>query len=80
MHSYRLKELTASWEREQGRRLPVKELAEATGISRPTLSKMTDPKGYVTNTRHIEALCRFFKVTPNDLMFFDPPLDGDESG
>ena len=66
MHTYRLRELIAAWERENGRRLSVKKLAEETGISAPTLSKMTSPKGYVTNTRHIEALCRFSQVTPNE--------------
>ena len=76
MHTFRIKELMANWEREHGRRLSVKELAEGTGISSPTISKMTDPKGYVTNSGNIEAMCRFFKVTPNELMFFDPPVEG----
>ena len=74
MHAYKLRDLVAVWERENGRRLSVKELAEATGIGRPTLSKMMNPKGYVTNSGNIEALCRFFEVTPHELMFFDPPI------
>jgi len=76
MHIYRLRELMVAWERENGRRLSIKKLAEETGISAPTLSKMTSPDGYVTNTRHIESLCRFFNVTPNDLMLFEPPIQG----
>jgi DNA-binding Xre family transcriptional regulator len=74
MHGYKLRDLIAVWEREQGRRLSLKELAEATGIARPTLSKMVNPKGYVTSTRNIERLCRFFRVSPAELIYFDPPI------
>ena len=74
MHAYRLRELIAVWERLNGRRLPLTEIADATGVSRTTLSKMMNPKGYVTNTRHIESLCRFFDVPPDELIYFTPPI------
>ena len=74
MHTFRIKELVAAWERTHGRRLHLKELAERTGIASYTLCRMMRPSGYVTNTRYVETLCRFFEVTPNDLMFFSPPL------
>ena len=38
---------------------------------------MSDPKGYVTNTRYIEALCRFFGVQPNELFAFGKPIEPD---
>ena len=71
MLRYRLRELVGRWEAENGRTLPLEELAEATGVSRPVLAKMADPKGYVTSTRHIEELCHFFGVRPDELIVFD---------
>lgn len=75
-HRFRLGQLIATWEFLHRRKLPLEELAEATDISRQTLSKLLDPRGdYATSSRHIEALCRFFRVTPNDLIEFDPPIE-----
>lgn len=75
MHTMRIKALMEEQSQRRGRRLSLKEVSERTGISSTVLSKMTDPKGYVTNTRYIEALCRFFGVMPNDLFVFNPPID-----
>src|SRR5262245_23723254 len=41
-----------------------------------TLAYKTEPKA--TNTRFIEALCRFFCCGPEDLMTLMPPADRDE--
>lgn len=75
-HRFRLGQLIAAWEFQTRRKLPLEELAEKTDMSRQTLSKLLDPRGnYATSSRHIEALCRFFCVTPNELIEFDPPIE-----
>ena len=80
VYSYRIKELKRAWERQHGGPLTMRDLSKATGISAPTLSRLTDLKGYVTNTRYIASLCLFFGVKPSELMMecphpFDPPSD-----
>lgn len=42
------------------RRLTLLELSEATGISRMTLSRMTNLRGYSTSTETIDKLCNYF--------------------
>ena len=74
-HRFRLRNLIAEWERKNNMRLSMVRLSEVTKIAPGTLSKICDPKGYVTNTRYIEELCRFFGVTPNDLFEFVPEID-----
>lgn len=72
---FRLRENVARWEFANKKRLPLDLLAQETGISPQTLSKIADPASeYATSTRHLEALCRFFDVTLNDFVVFDPPL------
>lgn len=53
----------------------MRDLSTATGISPQVLSKMNDPKGYVTNTAYVEKLCRYFGITPTELFAFDRPVD-----
>jgi DNA-binding Xre family transcriptional regulator len=68
---YRIRELMGRWEVQNRQRLPLDELARRTGISTQVLSKMADPVGdYATSTRHLELLCRFFKVTPSEMVLF----------
>ncbi len=74
LHSFRIRELLAEKSRKEGRRISMKDLAAATGITPQVLSKMNDVKGYVTNTRYVEELCRFFGVTPAELFVFNPPV------
>ncbi len=75
MHSFRLRELLEELGRRQGRRLSMRDLSAATGISPQVLSKMNDPKGYVTNTAYVERLCRYFGITPTELFAFDRPVN-----
>lgn len=77
MHYLRIKEQIAQWEAQRGRRLPLNQLAQRTGISPAVLSRMSHPEGYVTNTRYLEALCRFFGVGPEELIRFKPDIDPD---
>lgn len=54
------------------RRITVNEVAEATGISRPTLTRILNVPGYNTNTETIDALCRYLGCTPCDLLELVP--------
>lgn len=76
MHRFRLSELRSQWEGDNRQRLSQKKIAEETGISMSVLSRMADPKGYVTTTRNVELLCRFFGVGPGDLMEILPESEG----
>ena len=78
MIRFHFKELLAEKERKLNRRITRAELSRETGISQPVLSSLTSfSRQVVTNTAYVEALCRYFRCTPNDLMVLDPPI-GDE--
>ena len=65
-------------EEEEGRTIPWKEVGETTGISASVLSNLASPKlGFVTNTRYVEALCRYFRCDPGDLIELVPTLDAE---
>jgi len=54
------------------------EIAEKTGISRVTISKIAHSKGeYKPNAEIIEKLCLYFECTPNDLMTIIPEKNGE---
>ena len=42
--------------------------AEETGISRPTLTRISNVPGYNTNTDTISALCDYFEIEPGELL------------
>lgn len=50
------------------RRITLNEVAEATGISRPTLTRIANTPGYSTNTDTVAALCKYFVCKPGDLL------------
>lgn len=50
------------------RRVTLNEVSEATGVSRPTLTRIANVPGYNTNTETIDALCKFFDCEPGDLL------------
>lgn len=60
MIRYRIQELLADKQFREGRRVTLLEVANATGISRVTLSKMVNQRGYGTLTDHLDKLCSFF--------------------
>jgi putative transcriptional regulator len=73
---FRLQELISQREIELGRRLPRKEIAEATGISPQVLSGLTNPsRNPVTNTAFVESLCRYFRCEVGELIELRPGLD-----
>lgn len=72
MIRYRIQELLADRQFREGRRVTLIELAEATGISRVTLSKMVNQRGYSTLTDHLDRLCRFFQCRLEELAEYVP--------
>jgi putative transcriptional regulator len=72
MIRYRIQELLAEKQFRDGRRVTLIELSEATGISRVTLSKMVNQRGYSTLTDHLNRLCRYFNCRIEDLAEYVP--------
>jgi putative transcriptional regulator len=54
----------------ENRKITVKEVAEATGISRATLSKMLNTKGHSTTTDCLDALCKYFGCNLEDVAVY----------
>lgn len=67
MIRFRLATLIADRQFATGKRLTAKELSEATGINRMTLSRMQNLPGYSTSTDTLEKLCKFFGCDVGDL-------------
>jgi len=57
---YRVQELLADKQFREGRVVTITELAAATGISRITLSKMINQRGYIAGADKLDSLCRYF--------------------
>lgn len=75
MLCYRFQDLLAEKSRRERRRISRAEVAEVTGISVQVLSSLASPeRAVVTNTAFLEALCRYFGCTLDELAVFDPPL------
>jgi len=73
---FRAPELLLEEERREGRRIPWKEVSEATGISVQVLSNLGSRRQpAVTNTAYVEALCRYFRCSISDLVEFSPPIE-----
>lgn len=66
----RLAELMADHSFRAGRRVEWREVAEATGIHRATLSKMVSSIGYNATIANIDRLCRYFECAPGDLLVY----------
>ena len=75
MIRYRIQELLADKHFREGRRVTLTELADATSISRVTLSKMVNQLGYGTLTDHLDRLCRYFNCSLSDLAEYIPDED-----
>ena len=68
MIRFKLQELIAERQFREGRRVTLIELSKATGISRVTLSKMVNQRGYSTVTDNIDKLCSFFECDVSEVM------------
>jgi len=83
MLRFKIKEMIARREFEEGRRITIAEVAEGAGIHRVTLSKMINRRGFSTSTEHIDGLCRYFECKVDDLIEYVPDelvRDLDEQG
>lgn len=59
------------------RRITINDVCAETGLSRPTVSRLSNVPGYVTTTDTVETLCRYFGCTPGDLLVLvDDEPDG----
>lgn len=72
MIRFRIQELLAEKQFKEGRRVTLKELADATGISRVTLSKMVNQRGYGTLTDHLDRLCAYFNCKLSEMAEYVP--------
>ncbi|KKO47764.1 XRE family transcriptional regulator [Arsukibacterium sp. MJ3] len=62
MIRFRLKELIADKEFNDGKRITYEDISKATGVHRTTLSKIANQKGYNTTTDVLDKLCIYFGV------------------
>ena len=72
MIRYRLRERIADREFAVGRRITLEEVAVATGISRPTLTRISNQRGYSTSTDVLAKLCAYFRCQIADLVEYVP--------
>lgn len=76
MLRFKLRERITDLEFKQRRRIPLQEIADATGLSRMTLSKLINQHGAVVRTDIIDTLCSYFQCDVGDLM--QHVTDGEE--
>lgn len=75
MIRFRMAELMAEHSFRTGRRVEWREVADATGIHRTTLSKMLNSPAYNATVSNIDLLCRYFGCTVGDLLVYVPDED-----
>jgi len=68
MLRFKIKEMIAKREFEEGRRVTIAEVAEGAGIHRVTLSKMINRRGFSTSTDHLDGLCHYFDCPIEELV------------
>jgi putative transcriptional regulator len=65
---FKVKELIADKEFNEGRKVTIAEVAEACGMNRMTLTKICNQKGYSTVTDNLNKLCNYFDCKIEDLV------------
>lgn len=68
MLRFKLRERIADLEFKQRRRITLQEIAEKSGVSRMTLSKMINQHGAVVRSDVIDALCKYFQCKVQELV------------
>lgn len=63
----------------ENKRITFKELSKTTGVSRQTLTRMVNQRGYVTSTDTLEKLCAYFECGIGDLVEYVKETPGIES-
>ena len=72
MLRYKLKERIADKEFEERRRVTIQEIAQDTGITRNTLSKMLNQHGASVRSENLDRLCGYFKCRIEELVEYIP--------
>ena len=76
----RLAERLADKSFREKRRVEWREVAEATGIHRVTLSRMLNTPGYNASTNNLDALCRYFECSVGEIAEYVPDAVSGSSG
>lgn len=72
----RFKECLADFSFKAGRRVTLDEVAQTTGISAATLSKLSSPRPYNATMDTLDKLCEFFGCSLGDLAEYVPGQSG----
>jgi len=72
MLRFKLKERIADKEFGERRRITIQEVAEATGITRNTLSKMLNQHGISVRSENLDRLCAYFDCKIEQLVEYLP--------
>jgi putative transcriptional regulator len=72
MIRFHLRQQISNWEFNKGRRLTIGELAEKSGITRPTLSRILNQRGHNAKIDNVNKLCAFFDCRVEDLLEYVP--------
>lgn len=65
---YKLRERLADKEFRERRRITIQELAQATGITRNTLSKMLNQHGASVRSDNLDRLCAYFECRIEEIV------------
>lgn len=72
MLRYKLKERIADKEFRERRRITIQEVAQSTGITRNTLSKMLNQHGASVRSENLDRLCAYFDCRIEELVEYVP--------
>lgn len=78
MIRFHLRRQISDWEFKNGRRLTIAELEKGSTVTRPTLSRIINQRGYNTTTDNLGKLCAFFDCRIEDLVEFVADKNGDD--
>lgn len=74
MLRYKLKELIAEKEFRERRRVMIQDVAQATGITRNTLSKVLNQHGVSVRSENLDRLCAYFDCRIEQLVEYVPDV------
>lgn len=74
MLRYKLKERIADKEFRERRRVTIQEIAQATGITRNTLSKLLNQHGASVRSENLDRLCAYFGCRIEELVEYMPDV------
>ena len=74
MLRFKLKERIADKEFSERRRITIQEVAETTGITRNTLSKMLNQHGTSVRSENLDRLCAYFECRIEQLVEYVPDV------